>query len=146
MSDPKQQPSSTQPSQDIGLPPPVYDAQPQSSHYPPQNSLPMMPQPRSQSTLQSSQQGGFSPQYAPQNGPALMQPPPVQMQPAPKTPAQIGEEYRAALFAQCAQGIHEPKTSYGPCGIITAVLCFPCGLICLFTDTEQKCSRCGVKL
>ncbi|KAF8921193.1 hypothetical protein CPB85DRAFT_1269775 [Mucidula mucida] len=60
---------------------------------------------------------------------------PVHMQPpqqatksaAPKTPAQIGEEYRAALFAQCAQGIHQPKTSYGH-------------------GHEQKCDRCGVKL
>ncbi|KAF9053794.1 hypothetical protein BDZ89DRAFT_938703 [Hymenopellis radicata] len=77
-----------------------------------------------------------------------MQPPPQQTAKSaePKTAAQIGEEYRAALFAQCAQGIHQPKTSYGLCGIITGVICFPIGLICLFMDTEQKCDRCGVKL
>ncbi|THU97184.1 hypothetical protein K435DRAFT_620327, partial [Dendrothele bispora CBS 962.96] len=48
-----------------------------------------------------------------------------------KSAAQIGEEYRAALFAQCAQGKHSPKTTYGPCGIVTAIICFPIGLICL---------------
>ncbi|THU83143.1 hypothetical protein K435DRAFT_690119 [Dendrothele bispora CBS 962.96] len=63
-----------------------------------------------------------------------------------KSAAQIGEEYRAALFAQCAQGRHSPKTTYGPCGIITAIICFPFGLICLFSDTEKKCDRCGVQL
>jgi peptidoglycan/LPS O-acetylase OafA/YrhL len=67
------------------------------------------------------------------------------------------------VFARCAQGIHEPTTKYGICGIITAVVCFPIGLICLLyvsppllpvlvvilprsTDTEQKCARCGIKL
>ncbi|KAJ7070450.1 hypothetical protein B0H15DRAFT_966299 [Mycena belliarum] len=67
-------------------------------------------------------------------------------QPQMMNPAQAGEMYRAQLFAQCAQGIHQPSTKYGMCGIITAVLCFPCGLIALFIDTEQKCDRCGIKL
>ncbi|KAK7031152.1 hypothetical protein VNI00_013567 [Paramarasmius palmivorus] len=72
---------------------------------------------------------------------------PVTMQaPPPPDPAVAGEEYRATLFAQCAQGIHQPTTKYGMCGIITAIMCFPCGLICLFSDTEQKCDRCGVIL
>uniref|UniRef100_D8PT71 Uncharacterized protein n=1 Tax=Schizophyllum commune (strain H4-8 / FGSC 9210) TaxID=578458 RepID=D8PT71_SCHCM len=71
----------------------------------------------------------------------LHPPPPQQM-----TAAQVGEQYRAELFAQCAQGVHDPKTKYGVCGIITAVLCFPCGLICLFLDTEKRCARCGVKV
>ncbi|KAJ7905593.1 hypothetical protein B0H14DRAFT_2660815 [Mycena olivaceomarginata] len=59
---------------------------------------------------------------------------------------QVGEQYRAQLYAQCAQGIHQPTTKYGVFGIITAVVCFPIGLICLFVDTEQKCDRCGIKL
>ncbi|KAJ7285745.1 hypothetical protein C8J57DRAFT_1285688 [Mycena rebaudengoi] len=78
-------------------------------------------------------QGGYAPQG---------QPP----YPNQQNAAQIGEEYRAQLYARCAQGIHEPTTKYGICGIITAVVCFPIGLICLFTDTEQRCDRCGIKL
>ncbi|THU88412.1 hypothetical protein K435DRAFT_761920 [Dendrothele bispora CBS 962.96] len=64
----------------------------------------------------------------------------------PMSNAQLGDQYRSALFAQCAQGNHQPETKYGVCGIITAVVCFPCGLICLFSDTEKKCSRCGITL
>ncbi|KAJ6529433.1 hypothetical protein DFH09DRAFT_1185103 [Mycena vulgaris] len=60
--------------------------------------------------------------------------------------AQIGENFRGQLFAQCAQGIHQPTTKYGVFGIITAVVCFPCGLIALFIDVERKCDRCGIKL
>ncbi|KAF8800561.1 hypothetical protein BYT27DRAFT_7199677 [Phlegmacium glaucopus] len=57
-----------------------------------------------------------------------------------------GQSYRDQLFAQCALGNHERKTEYGMFGIIMAVACFPCGLICLFMDTQDKCSRCGVSL
>ncbi|KAJ7330295.1 hypothetical protein DFH08DRAFT_882337 [Mycena albidolilacea] len=60
--------------------------------------------------------------------------------------AQIGENFRGQLFAQCAQGIHQPTTKYGVFGIITAIVCFPCGLIALFIDVERKCDRCGIKL
>ncbi|KAJ7766439.1 hypothetical protein B0H14DRAFT_3510039 [Mycena olivaceomarginata] len=60
--------------------------------------------------------------------------------------AQIGENFRGQLFAQCAQGIHQPTTKYGVFGIITAVVCFPCGLIALFIDVERKCDRCRIKL
>ncbi|KAE9390475.1 hypothetical protein BT96DRAFT_833368, partial [Gymnopus androsaceus JB14] len=50
------------------------------------------------------------------------------------------------VLAQCAQGVHDPETKYGMCGIITAVCLFPIGLICLFTDRKRKCARCGVPL
>ncbi|KAF8155761.1 hypothetical protein B0H34DRAFT_798882 [Crassisporium funariophilum] len=66
--------------------------------------------------------------------------------PAVPTAVGAGEAYRDQLFAQCAQGNHERKTEYGMCGILTAVFCFPCGLICLFSDSQEKCSRCGVSL
>ncbi|KAF4616384.1 hypothetical protein D9613_008450 [Agrocybe pediades] len=73
--------------------------------------------------------------------------------PHPQTPAgvqmdaaAVGQAYRDQLFAECARGNHQRTTSYGICGIITAVVCFPIGLICLFTDSEQKCARCGVIL
>ncbi|KAF9260130.1 hypothetical protein L218DRAFT_962904 [Marasmius fiardii PR-910] len=81
---------------------------------------------------------------SPSPHPVAMQPPPQALLGQEKTPAQMGEEYRAALFAECAQGRHAPTTRYGPCGIITAILCFPCGLLCLYTDSEQKCDRCGI--
>ncbi|KAF9075201.1 hypothetical protein BDP27DRAFT_1443640 [Rhodocollybia butyracea] len=100
-------------------------------------------------------------QYVPPSDPkfqsnVVMQPPQMAQQGShpgvapPAMPAQsasqIGEQYRAELFAQCAQGRHDPKTKYGMCGIITAIACFPCGLICLFSDSEQRCTRCGVRL
>ncbi|KAJ7109465.1 hypothetical protein C8R44DRAFT_802597 [Mycena epipterygia] len=84
--------------------------------------------------------------YAPQPQQGYAPQPQPQTHPSQRSAAQVGEDYRAQLFAQCAQGIHQPTTKYGICGIITAVVCFPIGLICLFTDTEQKCDRCGIKL
>ncbi|ETW85840.1 hypothetical protein HETIRDRAFT_379978 [Heterobasidion irregulare TC 32-1] len=60
--------------------------------------------------------------------------------------ARIGEQYRNQLLARCAQGHHDPTTHFGVCGIICAVLLFPIGLVCLFLDTDRKCSRCGVPL
>ncbi|KAK0196937.1 hypothetical protein F5146DRAFT_1129733 [Armillaria mellea] len=115
--------------------------QPEPEYHPPQappeygrgmySGQPQPPPPQSYN-MQPPQQQSFN-----------MQPP----QPPPaKTPAQIGDEYRSALYAQCAAGVHEPTTKFGVCGIITAVVCFPIGLICLFIDTEQKCNRCGIKL
>ncbi|KAI0070443.1 hypothetical protein K474DRAFT_1608687, partial [Panus rudis PR-1116 ss-1] len=47
------------------------------------------------------------------------------------------------VMAQCARGNHNIEKKYGVCGIICAVLLFPCGLICLFTDRKQQCTRCG---
>ncbi|KAK7466085.1 hypothetical protein VKT23_004810 [Stygiomarasmius scandens] len=118
----------------IQAPPPVYEEaskapRPGSDHAP----GPTMPKPELAPVVME----------APQQQQQQLQPTqPLQERSA----AQIGEEYRAALFAQCAQGKHAWKTTYGPCGIITAVLCFPIGLICLFTDTEEKCDRCGVRM
>ncbi|CAK5277364.1 unnamed protein product [Mycena citricolor] len=90
------------------------------------------------------------PTYAQPTYESVLTPPPMatpQLSAGPTmTPAEIGEQYRAGLYAQCAQGVHQPTTKYGVCGIITAVVCFPIGLICLFSDSEQKCDRCGVKL
>ncbi|KAJ7046881.1 hypothetical protein C8F04DRAFT_1062016 [Mycena alexandri] len=109
--------------------PPTYTppAAAPGGYAPQQQQYPQQPYP------QQPQQG-----YAPQPQP--------QSYPSQQSAAQVGEAYRAQLFAQCAQGIHQPSTKYGICGIITAIVCFPIGLICLFTDTEQKCDRCGIKL
>ncbi|TFK54835.1 hypothetical protein OE88DRAFT_1653353 [Heliocybe sulcata] len=65
--------------------------------------------------------------------------------------AAIGSQYqqRSALLlvlARCARGDHDATTSYGAGGIITAVICFPIGLLCLAADKEVKCTRCGVRL
>ncbi|KIK66852.1 hypothetical protein GYMLUDRAFT_913406 [Collybiopsis luxurians FD-317 M1] len=64
-----------------------------------------------------------------------------------KSQSQIqGEQYQTQLLALCAQGNHDPETKYGACGIITAICCFPIGLICLFTDRQKRCARCKVLL
>ena len=39
--------------------------------------------------------------------------------------------YAHAVLARCARGDHDVETKFGVCGIITAIVCFPCGLICL---------------
>ncbi|CAL1708292.1 unnamed protein product [Somion occarium] len=54
-----------------------------------------------------------------------------------------GANFQQELYARCARGEHDVEKKYGPCGIITAIMCFPCGLICLFNDITKKCARCG---
>ncbi|KZV89847.1 hypothetical protein EXIGLDRAFT_617680, partial [Exidia glandulosa HHB12029] len=49
-------------------------------------------------------------------------------------------------LAKCAAGEHASSYSYGPVGIISAVLLFPIGLMCLFIDRERRCARCGERL
>lgn len=45
----------------------------------------------------------------------------------------------------CMQGMHARTRKYGACGIVTAILCFPIGLIALFVDVEEYCVRCGTR-
>ncbi|KAI0647957.1 hypothetical protein C8Q79DRAFT_1008333 [Trametes meyenii] len=45
--------------------------------------------------------------------------------------ATVGKQYQENLMAMCATGNHDVSKKYGVCGIICAVLLFPCGLICL---------------
>ncbi|KAJ8475102.1 hypothetical protein ONZ45_g15720 [Pleurotus djamor] len=45
---------------------------------------------------------------------------------------ELGRQYQAAMYARCAQGMHDPTTKYGACGIIAAILLFPIGLIFLW--------------
>jgi len=54
-----------------------------------------------------------------------------------------GRRYQEQLLARCANGVHNATYTYGPAGIITAVLLFPVGLLCLLVDREKKCTRCG---
>ena len=37
-----------------------------------------------------------------------------------------------AVMARCARGDHDVETKYGTFGIIMAIVCFPCGLFCLW--------------
>lgn len=60
--------------------------------------------------------------------------------------AQAGRRYHDQLLARCAKGQHEATTKFGPCGIITSVIMFPIGLLCLMVDQEKRCSRCGAKI
>ncbi|KAI0667618.1 hypothetical protein C8Q78DRAFT_938989, partial [Trametes maxima] len=60
--------------------------------------------------------------------------------------ATVGKQYQENLMAMCATGNHDVSKKYGVCGIICAVLLFPCGLICLFSDVEKRCVRCGAKV
>ncbi|KAJ3768766.1 hypothetical protein FB446DRAFT_254492 [Lentinula raphanica] len=117
--------------QKIHMQPPPLQSQPSDGQYPPRAAMvqPGMPQPAMP--------------YQPAGPGTFMSQP--QSIPGPQ-PQVVGDQYRAHLFAQCAQGIHDPHTKYGVCGIITAVVCFPIGLICLFTDREQRCHRCGIRL
>ncbi|KAI0720584.1 hypothetical protein C8T65DRAFT_735911 [Cerioporus squamosus] len=57
-----------------------------------------------------------------------------------------GKTYQENLMSLCASGQHDPTKKYGIFGIIMAVVCFPCGLICLFSDVEKRCVRCGAKV
>ncbi|KAH9478460.1 hypothetical protein JR316_0008915 [Psilocybe cubensis] len=127
----KEEQARSTPQAEVEAPPPVYPAMPQASPYPQTGGqYPMQQMPAPSGYPLPQQPGGTTP------GP---------VDPA-MAAAIAGQQYRDQLFALCAAGQHERVTSYGICGIITAVVCFPCGLICLFSDTEEKCARCGVSL
>lgn len=128
-------------------PPPAYSgtdgtlyppAQPQSPPVPPGPYAAPAPPPPPQSPL------GYPPVSPPAAGPGAG-PGPGAPQP-PQTDAQLAAQYQQQLFARCARGDHDVSKKYGPCGIITAVLLFPIGLICLFMDVDKKCARCGVDI
>ncbi|PCH40185.1 hypothetical protein WOLCODRAFT_150224 [Wolfiporia cocos MD-104 SS10] len=76
---------------------------------------------------------------APSPAPAPSQEP----KPAMSQAAAIGAQYKDEMFAQCAAGNHQVQKKYGVCGIICAVLLFPCGLFCLMCDVKKTCTRCG---
>ncbi|RPD77711.1 hypothetical protein L226DRAFT_532488, partial [Lentinus tigrinus ALCF2SS1-7] len=52
-----------------------------------------------------------------------------------------GKAYQENLMNLCASGNHDVSKKYGVCGIICAILLFPCGLICLFTTLRSV--ACG---
>lgn len=112
------------------------------SPYPPP---PNAPSPGANTQNQSNLRSPYpSPPAQPVNSPPPGNAPPMLY--VQNNAASVGDQFRQELFARCARGDHDVETRYGPCGIITAILCFPIGLICLFIDTEKKCSRCGTVL
>jgi len=81
----------------------------------------------------------FSPQQPYPLNPNIQQPP----YNVSEAELQRGRDYQAMLLAKCAEGLHDYSTSYGIVGILSAVICFPCGIVGLFIDQERKCVRCG---
>ncbi|EJU04141.1 hypothetical protein DACRYDRAFT_20766 [Dacryopinax primogenitus] len=45
--------------------------------------------------------------------------------------------------AICAAQGHVRTTTFGIVGILTAIICFPIGLICCALDRREVCARCG---
>ncbi|EIW59247.1 uncharacterized protein TRAVEDRAFT_71387 [Trametes versicolor FP-101664 SS1] len=145
-------------------PPPAYGQPPQGASYNPSQGpagysspqpYPQTPQPYPHTEGSNSYgvPGAQSPQPmgTPGSGPQPGYPPPQmpsQMGPPPQSQGPqltAGAAYQQQLFALCAAGNHDFETKHGIAGIICAILCFPCGLICLFTDVEKRCVRCGVR-
>ncbi|CAL1712644.1 unnamed protein product [Somion occarium] len=138
-------------------PPPAYpeqsqpQLQSQGSSYPQstttqQPSAPGFPQPPGQEYSSGYPYPQPKPSAQSARGPSGRGPqpqfPPGSMQQM-QMDAQIGAQYQQQLYAKCARGDHDVVTKFGVCGIITAVILFPIGLVCLFLDTDKKCARCG---
>jgi len=88
----------------------------------------------------------YSPQagaYAQDSLRSHTQPQPIIIAP---TAAQIGDHYRAEMYAQCARGQHQRKVTYGVCGIIIAIILFPIGLLAMLADRREECTRCHQQL
>ncbi|KAF9462312.1 hypothetical protein BDZ94DRAFT_735885 [Collybia nuda] len=123
----------------------------QQTVYPPQPVPPMMNSAQQYSPPLQPTMQAYPPTMQP--NPMMVQNPmmipngmtiqnPVMMQPQyiqPLTPALTGDMYRSQL---CATGQHQWNTVYGPVGIITAILCFPIGLLALLVDKKNVCARC----
>ncbi|CCM04645.1 uncharacterized protein FIBRA_06829 [Fibroporia radiculosa] len=109
--------------------PPPYDWQASSNDVPLQALPPTNYSPAEAPTT-------LKPDFPAQTPPAQ----PVQSQPQPAPQPQVdpaereaalGRQYQEQLFARCARGDHEVTTKHGPIGIISAILLFPIGLLCL---------------
>ncbi|PIL22637.1 hypothetical protein GSI_15328 [Ganoderma sinense ZZ0214-1] len=127
-------------------------SQPQMA-YNPQGPPPQMgqpPQPYPGTVPQGPPPPQFQQPYNPnmaQGGPQGPIGPQSGYPPAGPAPAlNPGMQYQQQLFAMCAQGNHDVTTKYGMAGIITAIVCFPCGLLALLCDQEKRCVRCGSRV
>ncbi|KAL4249076.1 hypothetical protein ABKN59_007504 [Abortiporus biennis] len=129
-------------------PPPAYPIPSVSKDTPPQGPYAVAPQqqqgsPYPPNTMQYTTQpqmmmvGGGMPQ--PQIGG-------IPQQQQLNNDVTVGTQFQNQLYAQCAQGNHDTVRKYGQCGIITAVCCFPCGLLAMLFDYEERCARCGVRV
>lgn len=140
--------------------PPPYElqfGQDAATSYPPPQSPPEMHLP-SGSTPASSPRSPYPPQPPPNmhSPPPNLRAPPHNVQiprpgPMPSQAmmdAQLGSMYQQqrtfvrrltygnradefAVYARCARGDHDVVTKYGACGIVSAILLFPFGFICL---------------
>ncbi|KAM5534993.1 hypothetical protein V8D89_011366 [Ganoderma adspersum] len=124
------------PIQTQGNPPQQYPVQqpPQAQYYPQQYPAGQYPavQPQFYPTAGVYAQGSIGPQSGFQTAPAQAV---YVMGPA--------AQYQQQLFTMCANGNHDVVTKYGMVGILTAVFCFPIGLLALLVDKERRCVRCG---
>nr|VWO95080.1 Zn(2)-C6 fungal-type domain-containing protein [Ganoderma boninense] len=104
----------------MGQPPQPYPGTPPQGAPPPQFQQPYNP---------NMGQGGPQGPIGPQSG----------YPPAGPTPAMNpGMQYQQQWQPRCDK--------YGMAGIITAIVCFPCGLLALLCDQEKRCVRCGSRV
>jgi hypothetical protein len=70
---------------------------------------------------------------------------PSQGAPQQQQQAQQQQQYAVELCSKDGQP-HNYQRDFTCCGIAWAVLCFPCGLICLFNDRKTKCIKCNKEI
>ncbi|KAI0789687.1 hypothetical protein C8Q75DRAFT_733495 [Abortiporus biennis] len=167
MPDDKSLPQAPDNSDHPSVPPPAYSYPPgggpplppskdaQASYPPMQYAGQSQPQQQQYYAVQPQVTGGMVQQQS--TGVHIMQP---QMTGGgiPQQERNVGSQFQneygmvradsliGSVYARCARGDHDVVKKYGPCGIITAIFCFPIGLIALCIDYEERCARCGVRV
>ncbi|KAI1790166.1 hypothetical protein LXA43DRAFT_891576 [Ganoderma leucocontextum] len=149
----KAQPHSPAPAYPGPLPNASNPAQPHSPYTPPiqtqsnpaQQYPGQQPPPEQYYPSQHQQYPGAQPQLYPSPGVYAQGSigPQSGFQTAPVYMMGPGVQYQQQLYAMCASGNHDVTTKYGMVGILTAVFCFPIGLLALLVDKERRCVRCG---
>jgi hypothetical protein len=62
----------------------------------------------------------------------------------PNDPWWKPKEFHSRGRCACGQGFVQPHITI--CGIVSALLCFPCGLYCLFYCTDEFCDFCRARI
>lgn len=86
---------------------------------------------------------GHFPAYPPQ---VVTYPPVSYASPPPNQVVLVPVNNAMNPLALCQQKGHEPMTNYGTLGILSAIFCFPVGIICCLLDQRTMCRRCGTVL
>ncbi|KAK9489669.1 hypothetical protein V1508DRAFT_427294 [Lipomyces doorenjongii] len=96
-------------------------------------------QPQIEAALTPIAQQNTQPAFTPGTQPA------VSYYPTPPQPYTLWLGPNAALPPghPCTLGGHIIESKFTGCGIAWAILCFPWGLICLFSDRRKYCVQCG---